>query len=104
MLLLFLMMLYPPQVDFHCEVYGVMHEVEDASQADYIVYEESSESFADLIIYDHDNRLYADKPGIWHFVKSPRRARYRLFFTNNKDKAHFSVYFTDYESFAGCNR
>jgi len=83
-------------------VYGTIYEVNSARQADYVVYEENSESFADVIVYDHDNKLFADKPGLWHFVDNPLRARHRLYFTSNRDQADFIVYFTDYESFAGC--
>lgn len=87
----------------YCNVYGVMVEVESRREADYIVFEQSSESFADIVVYDQDNKLFANKPGQWHFVDNKRFAKYRLFFTNDQDEAHFSVFFTDFESFAGCN-
>jgi len=87
----------------YCDVYGIMHEVQDQRKADYIVYEEETESFADVIIYDQDNRLYANAPGHWHFVGKEHLARFNVYFTTNRDRAHFSVFFTEFESFAGCN-
>ncbi len=87
----------------YCRVFGVMYEVSDHRKADFLVYEEDSESFADLIVYDQDNKLYANAMGHWHFVTNPDFARYKLYFTKDRDKAHFSVFFTEYESFAGCN-
>ncbi len=86
----------------YCEVYGTMHEVYNARQADLIVFEEESEAFADLVVYDQDNRFSADRSGHWHFVKRRERARYTIYFTKNRDKADFTVYFTDTEAFAGC--
>ncbi|MEM9326097.1 MAG: DUF6150 family protein [Bacteroidota bacterium] len=88
----------------YCNVFGLMHEVQDPRKADFIVYEQDTESFAELIIYDQDNRLYANAPGHWHFVSKPNQARFRLYFTTDPDQAHFSVFFTDFESFAGCNQ
>ena len=88
----------------YCDIYGVMYEVDDRRKADFIVYEETTESFADVIVFDQDNKLYANAPGHWHFVNKPEFARYRLYFTKNRDAAHFTVFFTEFESFAGCNR
>ena len=87
----------------YCDVFGVMYEVYSKKEADFIVFEEDSESFADILVFDQDNRLFADRPGHWHFVSKERQARYRLYFTDDPDEAHFSVFFTDTESFAGCN-
>lgn len=87
----------------YCDVFGVMVEVDRVSQADFIVYEEESENFSDIIVFDQDNRLFANRPGHWHFVRDEKFARYRLFFTTDRDQADFSVFFTDFESFAGCN-
>ena len=87
----------------YCDVYGVMHEVQDRRKADFLVFEQPTENFADILVYDQDSKLYANAPGHWHFVSKPHLARYKLYFTKNQDEAHFSVFFTEYESFAGCN-
>ncbi|MFY0688134.1 MAG: hypothetical protein JXQ90_13265 [Cyclobacteriaceae bacterium] len=90
---------FPPD---YCQIYGSMYEVEYASQADYIVYEELSEGSADIMVFEQGNRLYADKPGMWFFENKKDFAKYKVFFTDKENGAHFSVYFTRFESFAGC--
>ena len=102
-LLLFLWLQPPQQTNPYCDVFGIMYEVYNKREADFIVYEESSETFADVLVYDQDNQLYADRPGHWHFITNRNQARYRLYFTDKQDEAHFSVFFTEFESFAGCN-
>ena len=87
-----------------CDVYGTVYEVEYPSQADYFVYESGSEAFADVIVYEETNRLYADKKGKWFFAKKPGLARHKIYFVDKKSQADFSVYFTQFESFAGCNQ
>ena len=88
----------------YCRLFGSFFEVDDPMEADYMVYLEASETFADLIVYEQSNRLYADKEGMWYFEKKSNNARYRVFFTDKKKEAHFSVYLTRFESFAGCNQ
>ncbi len=102
MIFAFILLLFSDRQPDHCRVFGLMHEVETRSKADFIVYEEESEAFADLIVYDQDNKLHADQSGSWHFVADERESDYKVFFTNDRDQAHFTVFFTDYESFAGC--
>lgn len=106
LILILIAFVNPPdahQTNPYCDVFGVMHEVYNKREADFIVYEEGSETFADILVFDQDNQLFADRQGHWHFVKNRNQARYRLYFTDDPDEAHFSVYFTEYESFAGCN-
>lgn len=76
---------------------------ESKSKADYAVYEEESEAFADLIVFEEDNSLYADREGIWHFTEDRNFADFTVYFTTKKRDAHFSVAYTETESFAGCN-
>jgi len=85
-----------------CNVFGAVYEVDDPAQAEFIVYEEASEAFAELVIYETDNELYADRKGLWFFTSNHLFARHRLYFTDQRYKAHFTVFFTDTESFAGC--
>jgi hypothetical protein len=88
----------------YCQIYGNMHEVEFPEQADFFVYEETSEAFSDILIYEQENRLYADKPGMWYWEEEADFADYRVYFVEDQDQAHFTVYFTNFESFAGCNQ
>ncbi len=86
-----------------CEVYGRIFEVDDPIEANFIVYE-GTEAFADLVVYEQRNRLYADKQGMWYFEEQKENARYRVFFTDKESEADFVVYFTRFESFAGCDQ
>jgi hypothetical protein len=92
------------QVNPYCKVFGSMYEVEEAYQADFIVYEELSEVSADLVVYEQPNRLYADKPGMWYFEEKRDFAKHKVYFTDKKRDAHFSAYFTKFEFFAGCSQ
>ncbi len=87
----------------YCEIFGSIHEVEDPHKADYIVYEDYSETSADIIVFEQTNKFYADKPGMWYFEEDENFATYKIFFTDREREAHFSVFFTRFESFAGCN-
>lgn len=102
--LILLLSLLPLQENPYCKMYGSFYEVDSPSKADFIIYEELSEPSADLIVYEETNRLYADRPGIWFFEEKESFARYRVFFTNKPGKADVKVFFTEYESFAGCNQ
>lgn len=86
----------------YCKVWGPVYEVDDPARADFIVYEEDTEAFAEVLIFETDSELYADREGLWYFTKNEHFARYRIFFADERYQAHFSVYFTTTESFAGC--
>lgn len=88
----------------YCGIFGSVYEVTDPARADVIVYEELSETFADLIVYEETNRLYADRKGKWFFEKEPNFARYKVYFTDRESEADIRVFFTEFESFAGCNQ
>lgn len=85
-----------------CKVFGTVYEVDDPARADFIVYEEDSEAFAEVVIFEADSELYADRRGLWYFTANERFARYRIYFAEERYQAHFTIYFTDTESFAGC--
>ena len=86
----------------YCKVYGSVIEVDDPARADFIVYEEETEAFAEVVLFETDNALYADREGLWFFAPNEGFARYRIYFADERYQAHFTVYFTDTESFAGC--
>ena len=93
---------YAPNQSLICQVYGSVYEVNEPYLADLIIFEELSEVTADLLVYEQQNRLYANKPGMWYFEDKKDFARFKIFFTTNKSEADFIVYFTEFESFAGC--
>jgi hypothetical protein len=91
------------QNSLYCDIFGSVYIVDDPMLADFIVYEEASETFADIIIYEQTNRLYADGRGMWYFEESMDLATHKVYFTDREKEAQFTVYFTRFESFAGCN-
>ncbi|MEQ9301644.1 MAG: DUF6150 family protein [Cyclobacteriaceae bacterium] len=93
-----------PEIDQpnYCNIYGIIYETDDPYEADFKVYEEGSEAFARIIIFEEENRLYATKPGHWSFVENRDLADFIVYFTEESRDAEFSVYFTSFESFAGC--
>ncbi|RJE71626.1 hypothetical protein BGP76_05930 [Reichenbachiella sp. MSK19-1] len=91
--------------DDPCQIYGkVYYETRDPNRADYRVYVEESESFADVVVYEETNALYADRPGHWARVDNPGFANIYIYLERNRSLADFSIYYTETESFAGCNR
>ncbi|WP_332919544.1 DUF6150 family protein [Persicobacter psychrovividus] len=87
-----------------CELFGKVYEVKNPKFAQFLVYEEEYESSADVVVYEEDNWLYCTKPGLWHFVDNIEQSNFTVAFVEDRSLAHFTVYFTDTESFAGCNR
>ncbi len=98
-----LILLSPECRNPYCDVFGSIYEVSDVMEADLIVYESSTEASADLIVFEQNNKLFADEEGMWFFEDNPDFVRYKIYFTDSEREAHFSVYFTRFESFAGCN-
>ncbi len=86
----------------YCEVYGTIYETDKIYEADFKVYEEGSEAFANIIVFEEDNSLYANKQGHWTFIDNRDLADFVVYFTDESRDAEFSVYFTSFESFAGC--
>ncbi len=87
-----------------CEIYGLVFIEENPRLAHFKVYEETSEAFADVIIFEEENRLYADRKGKWHFTDKREFADVYIYFEEDRGLSDFSVFFTEYESFSGCNR
>lgn len=86
----------------YCNIYGTIYETDKPYEAHFKVYEEGSEAFAKIIVFEEENRLYSTKPGYWTFVEDRDLADFIVYFTDDARDAEFSVYFTRFESFAGC--
>jgi len=101
-----LIQIFSPEVEVHavdpCLIFGSVYVTDEPHQADIWVYEESTEAFADLMVYVEENNLMADREGTWFFEENKGFARFRIYFVDDRNKSHFSVYFTDVASFAGC--
>ncbi|UXX80559.1 DUF6150 family protein [Reichenbachiella carrageenanivorans] len=87
-----------------CEVYGKIYIESNPNYAHFRVYEDDSEAFADILIFEEENSLYADEVGHWSFVDDRDFADVYIYFEKDRYMADFAVYYTDYASFAGCNR
>ncbi len=85
-----------------CNIFGSVYLEPNKAYADLVVFVEESEAFAHLPVFKTDNRLFADRSGLWHIVKDPNQARFRIHITRNKALADFTIYYIDTESFAGC--
>ncbi len=90
------------QTDIHCRIMGNIFITEVRSQAEFTFYLEESEAFADLLVFPVDSRVFADRAGLWHIVDSPALADFILFKEKERGYAHFKMYYTETESFAGC--
>jgi len=92
----------PTEID-PCQVFGQIYiEREDPHRADVFVYEEKTEAFADLLVFEEDNMLMADSPGLWYFTENRGMADFVIYAVDTRNESHFSVFFTDVQSFAGC--
>ncbi|MGL1888810.1 MAG: DUF6150 family protein [Reichenbachiella sp.] len=87
-----------------CAIFGKMYFEKDPYKADYRVYIEDSETFSDVIVFQEQNGLYADRAGHWFTVDNPGLANAWIYIEKDRNLADFTIYYTDYESFAGCNR
>lgn len=87
-----------------CKIFGTVYVEKNPRYAHFKVYEEDSEAFADILVFEEENRLYADKKGIWSFTDKKEFADFYIYWEDQRGLADFSVYFTDFESFAGCNK
>lgn len=86
-----------------CEIYGKVYIEPDPRRAHFRVYEDDSEAFAHLIVYEEENSLYANEVGHWCFVDQRDFADVYIYLEQDRNLADFSIYYTEYESFAGCN-
>ena len=98
---LIILIISPDQQEY-CKLRGAVYIEESPKFANFIVYEEDSEAFADVLIFEEDNKLFADAPGKWYFVDSKGLADFTVYFTEDESKSHFSAYFVDSDTFAGC--
>ena len=107
-LLTFSLVSTPTNADFEqldpCKVYGKIFIEENPYYAHFRVYEEDSEAFSDIIVFEEESVLYADQQGHWTFVDKREFADIYIYFEEEKNMADFSIFFTEFESFAGCNR
>lgn len=87
----------------YCELFGSVYVSSTKNQGDYKVFVENSEAFADLLIFEEDNELFADESGKWYFVKDRSFADFTIYITTVKRESDFTIYYTESESFAGCN-
>ncbi len=85
-----------------CDVYGPIYITDKPHEANLRVFVEESEAFADLVVFKEENVLFADAKGLWAFAKNKSFAHYIIYIDKNKDQADFSIFYTDVESFAGC--
>ncbi len=90
------------RLDF-CQVYGGIYFVEDRNKAHFTIYiDEESGGLSDLIVFRHSNPLYADRSGQWFITETKAQANYFVYREITKSRAHFSIFYTDTESMAGC--
>ncbi len=89
------------QIDL-CKIYGAIYIEEYPENAQFLVYEEESEAFAKILVFEEENKLFATENGKWYFTDNKDFARHTVYFVDRKRDADFSVYFTRFESFAGC--
>lgn len=85
-----------------CELYGSVFIEDNPKNANYIVFLEESESAANMLVFREENRLFADKKGIWNFTKNRGSANFTIYFETDRRFADFSIYYTNVDSFAGC--
>jgi hypothetical protein len=87
-----------------CHVFGQIYIEPDPKLAQYKVFIEQSEYAADIVIFKENNQLFADTEGKWFMTDNIYFANYTVCFVSDKKQAQFSVYFTDIDSYARCNR
>ena len=92
----------PPQKNY-CNIFGSVFIVDNPKEADFRVYIEDSEGSADVWVYDIEEKLFADRPGLWYFTNQKAFSDFTIYIEKDKYLADFSIYYTDAESFAGCN-
>ena len=91
------------QITF-CDVYGTSFEVKNVFEATYRVYLEEDEYSADLIVFKETNELMADKTGLWFFTKNKAFAEFTICYVEDRNMADFTIYYTDVDVEARCNR
>jgi len=87
-----------------CDIYGTAFEEKNVFAATYRVYLEEDEYSADLVVFQETNELMADETGLWYFTKNRAFAQFSVCFVEDRNMADFTVYFTDVDVEARCNR
>jgi len=87
-----------------CKVYGNIYLVSKADDATYRVYVEDNEYSADIVVFTENNQLLATQTGKWFFVKYIHLADYTIYLTKDRSEANFTVFFTNIDDLARCNR
>lgn len=90
-----------PKVD-PCQLSGAVFVEEVESFAKYRVFVEDVEHFSDLRVYKEDLAGFASKPGHWHFTSVREFADFTVAFVPLRSSADFSIYYTEFQSLAGC--
>lgn len=86
-----------------CTISGSVYFTSIRSESTTSVFIEESEGLADLIVFKVDDAAFADKAGLWHITEERAFADHIIYIESEQNFASFSVFFTDVESFAGCN-
>lgn len=89
------------QIDI-CKLKGAIYIEENRSFADFIVFEQSVEGFADLVVYEVEAQAFATEQGFWYFTDVRGFADYSIYLEESQGLSDFSVFFSDYQSAAGC--
>ena len=87
-----------------CDVYGTAFEEKNVFAATYRVYLEEDEYSADLVVFKETNELMADETGLWFFTKNRAFSQFTVCFVEDRNMADFTIYFTDVDVEARCNR
>jgi hypothetical protein len=85
-----------------CQLQGIVFVEDVESFAKYKVFVEDVETFAELRVYKETMRSFADKPGRWYFTDNRAMADFTVAFVPIQSFAHFSIYYTEFQSLAGC--
>lgn len=85
-----------------CQLKGAVYVEEVESFATYKVFVEDVEAFADLRVYKENVRAFADKPGRWYLTDNKAFADFSVAFVPVKAFAQFSIFYTEFQSLAGC--
>ena len=88
-----------------CEVFGTVYEEKkNEFAATYRVYIEDNEYSADVIVFKETNELKADKPGLWFFTPHKAFAEFSIYIVEDRNIADFTIYFTEVDVEAKCNK
>ncbi len=87
-----------------CEIFGTAFEEKNVFAATYRVYLEEDEYSADLVVFQETNELMADDTGLWFFTRNRAFSEFTVCFVEDRNMADFTVYFTEIDVEARCNR